>query len=145
MLVTARLECRAFVDALIPVDEVPVFLVHEVIKRADERAYKVREESVHVRVVETDDPRPGVLYAAVWSPRKARFVGGEYDGDVQPVARSVEFGGFPPDVWRLPYRHVEHVVGIGREDGWDPRPTRHPEYRRAGIDPIEDVWVYRMV
>lgn len=113
-------------------------LVRSVIGEADKSAWKVAPESVHIRRgVETSF---SVEFEAVWSPCSARLVGGEYDGDLLDVQRDAATG-LPPEVMKLPYRGTPWKV-----DGHElPIITRNPEYRRAGVHAIDDVWIYILI
>lgn len=112
-------------------------LVRAVTALADERAYRVQPESVHVRRSFVDERAMTVEFTGVWSPQVARFVGGEYDGDTGHVQRD-ERSGMPLDLLRLPYRAAPFVG----DEGSVPTVQQHPAYERSGIDPIDDVWVY---
>lgn len=114
-------------------------LVRELIARADERAYKVREESVHVRRRGQVESGMYAEYEAVWSPQSASLVGGEYDGDSITVRRE-EHDGCPVPVLTLPYRAKPFIDNTGV-----PAVTANPSYRREGIDPIADEWVYKLI
>lgn len=142
MLVTETVASRAVVAReLIVRDGEPAVeaaanqVVRELIAFADERAWKVRPESVHIRRLDGKPDEWAVSFEAIWSPRSARFVGGEYDGDQIDVPRQRD--GRPLSVLTLPYRGA---TGVG--DLEHPAVTQNPAYTRSGIDPISDVWVY---
>ena len=147
MFVTNRVEARMHVDRSLllrdwAVEAVRHELIRAVIAEADKSAWRVRPESVHVRCAgEADDWR--MLYVGLCSPRTARFVGGEYDGDTIRVERD-DATGMSPDRIVRPYRE-------SRSWGYDldaVTPTSspwNPEYERSGIDPIGDVWIYTLI
>lgn len=112
-------------------------VIRAVIHEGDRRAWKVRPESVHVSRIDREHES---TFAGLWSPLAARFVGGEYDGDTGSVARQND--GWPLDVLTLPYRSEVHR---GHTDTVVTRPLRNPTYQRVGIDPIDDIWVYRLL
>ncbi len=94
-------------------------LVRRVIWEADQYAYKARAESVYVQRGKDHPDTNQFQLDAVWSPRFAVLHGGEYDGDRIEVRQ-------PDQRWPL------DVITM-------------PSYRREGIEPIEDVWVYTLV
>lgn len=142
MLITERLRASATIDwsgSERPgmADAAIRHVAAHIIALADERAWKVREESVHIRRVDGRPQEWMSTIEGVWSPRCATFVGGEYDGDELDVRREAD--GLPLQLLRLPYRSGLVI------DDMHPRPIENPSYARAGIDPIRDVWVYQLV
>lgn len=139
MIVTEKLTGSALVDVTTSRTEQNIEyatgrLVRQLIRTADERAYKVREESVYVRRVDGEPGKAQDRLEAIWSPLEARFVGGEYDGDTRKVRR--ESDGLPLAAIILPYRSAPQY---GESS---PQASIHPVYDRSGIDPIADCWVY---
>lgn len=112
-------------------------LARTVAALADERAYRVRLESVHIRRSSVNESAMTVQFTGVWSPQTARFIGGEYDGETAHVQRDGQ-SGMPLDILRLPYRAAPFLG----DEGSVPTVSQHPAYERSGIDPIDDVWVY---
>jgi len=144
MLVTERLGATLFVGVELlhrpgALEGIAKQLTRAVQAEADKYAWKVRPESVHIRQVDAREDTHDVRFEAVWSPKEARFVGGEYDGDTITVSR--ESDGLPLLFLRLPYR--SHPSSASNDDRPSPT-TSSPTYERSGIDPIEDVWVYTL-
>lgn len=118
-------------------DAVREELIRTVIAEGDKSAWRIRRESV---VVYADGHTPETMQSrisAVWSPRVARFLGGEYDGEEMEVRRSEE-DGLPPDQLTLPYRSAPTF----ESDAKYPSVTVNPRYSRVGTHPIDDAWVY---
>lgn len=144
MLFTGMLVSRVRVDLEVEsrtesLEGITRRLVRDLIARADELAYKVREESVHVRRIGEVDREFQAEYEAVWSPQGAILVGGEYDGDRITIRRE-DRDGYPLSILTLPYRTKPYIDNTAV-----PAVTTNPSYRREGIDPIEDVWVYKLI
>jgi hypothetical protein len=112
-------------------------LIDAVIAEGDKSAWRIRRESV---VVYADGRTPETMQSrisAVWSPRVARFLGGEYDGEEMGVRRS-NSDGLPEDQLTLPYRSAPAFESGAHH----PSMTVNPHYSRVGTHPIDDVWVY---
>lgn len=142
MFVTNRVEASLHVDRASLLREgtaesVAHQLRRAVIAEADKSAWKARPESVHVRCAGPSG-HSRMLYVGIWSPRSARFVGGEYDGDTLDVQLNDETG-MPPEMLTLPYR--ERWSGAEPSDT-SPGLSTYPAYERSGIEPIDDVWIY---
>lgn len=114
-------------------------LASAVIREADKSAWLVRPESVAVFAAGDVPEQDQVRYAAIWSPRTARFVGGAYDGDERAVRRSPSTG-LPPELITLPYRDGASWVSAAPSTV-----SAHPNYSRAGTHPIDDVWIYELI
>lgn len=112
-------------------------VIRRVVAEASRSAWKVRPESVHISRRDGDWVS---TFTGLWSPLEARFVGGEYDGDMAAIER--RGGGYPLAVLTLPYRAF---VGPADNGTVVDHPTSNPCYERSGIDPIDDVWVYTFV
>lgn len=114
------------------------YLIRAVIAEADKRACKVRPQSVKVYEDSGLPDRQMIRYSAVWSPRSAQFIGGEYDGDELVLGRSI-IDGLPPARLTLPYRGSATLVEAHM------RLSSNPIYERVGTHPILDVWIYEHV
>lgn len=112
-------------------------LIRTIIGTADKSAYRVRPESVYI--TRTEEELTVTLHG-LWSPTGAHLIGGEYDGDTVNITRGED--GFPPRLLVFPCRSDPWREELSMSPT---RPTSNPEYRRLGIDPIEDQWVYQLV
>lgn len=113
-------------------------LTRSVVSQADKSAWLVFPESVAVYVDGGVPELDLVRYAAIWSPRTARFSGGAYDGEERGIRRSPDTG-LPPERITLPYR--DGAVA----DAVPSAVSTHPNYVRAGTHPIDDVWIYELI
>ncbi len=111
-------------------------IAQKLLRDIESRAYTAHRESIHVHRGVRKPKSMQVEFVAVWSPRTARFVGGEYDGHEIDVERGND--GLPLDMLRLPYQSGPTNVSA-------PSVTQHPAYRRVGIEPLDDVWLYEYV
>ena len=115
-------------------------LIKAVVAEGDKSAWRIRPESV---AVYSDGHKPETMQSrisAVWSPRTARFLGGEYDGEEMELRR-LDSDGLPEERLTLPYRAAP-TYEIGARH---PSVTGNPSYFRAGTHPIDDVWVYEIL